>query len=113
MYISYIQVELNIKDLRVVYALLIPAAARWLGIATVLNPQLPDGTIAAIQLNIQGSPNAPQDGMREMLSTWLKLVRPCKPSWQRLKQAITDSYIPEAQKLSGKIDNEISKARRK
>lgn len=83
-----------------------PLASNWESIAHHLVPPLRDGAIGEIKLDNSGKPDQAQHCLREMIVQWLKRISPCKPSWQRLKEAITDAGI-EHEEIMIEIDKHI------
>ena len=104
------QIILTSKDLAVLLRLLMPVAAHWQLIAPHLNPPLSEGTVAQIQMDNSGKPEASKHCLREMISKWLKRVRPCQPSWQNLRAAIDGAVIDGGDGVIDKISEHIRKA---
>ena len=104
---ALLQIILTSKDLGVLLRILMPVAAHWQLIAPHLNPPLAEGTVAQIQMDNSGKPDASKHCLREMISKWLKRVRPCQPSWQNLRAAIEGAMIDGSDGVIDKIDEHM------
>ena len=103
----YMQIYLSNANLAELLKLLRPVAAHWEHIAPLLKPPLPDGAIDAIKYENSGKPDSTRHCLREMLSKWLKRIKPCQPSWQTLRAAVDGAGIDGGDGIVKQIDDVI------
>jgi hypothetical protein len=77
----YTQTGTGTPSLPVAFKELLPVAASWKNIGTLL------GIVTHVLDNIEGNERKVEDSLREMLSKWLKQVTP-KPTWAALADAV-------------------------
>lgn len=71
----------------------LPLACQWQNVGTLLDPELPEGTLGSIKVEYLNQPN---NCLRATLECWLKQTDP-HPSWSALAIAIEpfDPYMAE------------------